>query len=721
MYCPKCKQTFEEGSRRFCPTDGRRLISDETPEPAAGRGGGVFSTLLPLAEIDRESRETSEAPANPASKPPESQPEAPFFEIGDDEPEFSDDTEFTIPVDESPGAPGRTARKVNPFAIPAGHVEIEENEGAKARNYDIDDPETFVGKTVKGRYQVTEFLGGDETGLAYLADDQILSGKKVLVRVLADNEPDEVMRSILAEERVSLSHFSHPNVARLIDSGEFSDGRKFLITEYVDSLSVRDILDIHGRVDTARTARSIRQAASALSEAHQQGIIHRHVRPENIILLAPEGSPEQVKLVNFGASNGEPTPHNAAYKAPEVLDGRIATVSADIFSLAVAAYEMLTGKLPFRGKSTKEIVRSQYEGITELPSTLRPNLPPEVDDVLIRALSFNVAERFTKAREFGDAFFMTLTQAPRSPVAAVPVAEPEVPRKTEFKPLPPIVPPIPAEKVAPEKADTRAKGLSAAELAMTNERSKSPADQRSRTTLIVVGVVALLLLAVLGWYYFVYRPQSQSPNQAAMTSANNNGSAPVQPPNSEAYQNNKQNLKGDLLQHFVGFSLYYPKDWKVNGPQTSASRNTRGKFLDISRQTPDGRLKEQMLISYYPSKGTYRDDADRFPQMVKETNETLKKLIPSYQMVSEGQTTVNGDWPAYEIKFQGGGTSPNGEKLIVWGRRLFIPAEHPGANDGFEITMLATSLADNVHSVDDVGVRGELAPILSSFEPTQNY
>ncbi len=128
-----------------------------------------------------------------------------------------------------------------------------------------------------------------------------------------------------------------------------------------------------------------------------------------------------------------------------------------------------------------------------------------------------------------------------------------------------------------------------------------------------------------------------------------------------------------------------------------------------------------MLISYYSSKGTFGEDGEKFTLMVKETNETLKKLLPGYQMVSQGEIKLNGSWQAYEVKFQGGGTSPTGEKLVVWGRRLFIPAARPGVRNGFEITMLATSLADEVHSVDDVGVKGELAPILETFEPSQSF
>ena len=90
-------------------------------------------------------------------------------------------------------------------------------------------------------------------------------------------------------------------------------------------------------------------------------------------------------------------------------------------------------------------------------------------------------------------------------------------------------------------------------------------------------------------------------------------------------------------------------------------------------------------------------------------------------MVWEGEHPINGGWRTYEVKFQGSGTSDKGEKLTVWGRRLFMPAARPGTRAGFEITMLATSLADGVRSVDDVGVNDELAAILTTFEPSQNF
>ncbi len=760
MYCPKCNDTFEEGSRRFCPTDGSRLISDEV-EAQSGRGGaGIFSNLLPKINHDTDRDEVrNEVPKFVINEPeidlfegtiPRNQPNPPFFEIGDLQPEIEPLANFSMPEDlpeSQEPEPKNLGRKVNPYDIPAGHVELGDSERTAGifNEYDADNPERFVGRMVKGRYCVREFLGGDGSGLAFLADDKIVADKMVLVRILLENGNDEIMESILAEERVSLSHFTHPNIARLIDSGEFADGTRFLVSEYTDALSVRDILGIHGQFDPDRTARVIRQASYALNEAHQEGIIHRDIRPENLI-IAQENGVEQTKLVNFGASSGEPNPYNAAYKAPEVLDGRVPTVSSDIFSLAVVAYEMLTGNMPFDGSSAKEIVRLQSAGLTALPGLVRPELPHTVDDILGKALAFNAAERYPKARDFGDAFYSALVEPPKPIVVSessiIPDDQADAQSPVSVIAKTPDAPAVESkvEILKPIVARPPSKPDEPAQPAWKNRSPEPPQVETSRAKIIAgVGILALLAILAFGWYYLVNHPtepgiSTQSEQNAAQNNADANASSisrdievpPLPrkitpPPNSYYYQNTKSTLKGDLLRNFVGFSLYYPKDWKVNGPQESTTLNTRGKFLDISRVTPAGQLKEQMLISYYQSKGTFKDDKEKLAQMVKETNDTLKKILPGYQMVSEGEIQINGGWRAYEIKFQGGGTSDKGEKLIVWGRRLFIPAERPGTRDGFEITMLATSLADEVRSVDDVGVHGELSAILATFEPSQDF
>lgn len=753
MYCPKCKQSFEEGSRRFCPTDGTRLISDAIGSDNDPASSGVFSHLLPKTKPDHARDEIiADIPKFVITEPdllqidddPAEFTSEPVFEIIDIQPEFATESDFEKTIDVTGSLSDSVGRKVKPFEIPAGHVDLQDAErpGVTA-DFPENDPKSFVGRTVKGRYIVTELFEGDGSGYSYLADDKIIDGKKVLVRILFDHDMDEVMGSILDEERVSLSHFSHPSVARVVDSGQFNDGPRFVVSEYVDALSVHDILSIHGQYSELRAARVIRQAAYALGEVHQEGILHRDLRPENIIVNT-DAEPEQVILINFGASNGQPTSENIGYKAPEVLDGHVSTSASDIFSLGVVAYEMLTNRLPFAGSTAKEIMRTQHAGLNVHPTNLRPELPVAVDEVLDKALSNNPVDRYAKAREFGDAFYNALTDNPARPIASVDdihvaesaseIAGPLVPATIFGKES------AADDAVTPPSTGNTVPAANPDEPAWKSRSPEPPQVENSRAVWLGAGGVLLLIgMLTFGWNYVVNHP-SESGISPQNTQTNAPSSEPplappittdievsplprkiTQPPNTDFYQNVKQNLKGDMARHFVGFSMYYPKDWKVNGPQEGANTNARGKFLDVSHTTPDGRLKEQMLISYYPSEGTYSKDADKFPRLVKETNGTLKKLIPNYQVLSEGEIKVNGDWHAYEVKFQGGGSSDTGEKLVVWGRRLFIPAARPGVHDGFEITMLATSLADEVRSVDDVGVHGELAAILYSFEPSQNF
>ena len=756
MYCPKCKQTFEEGSRRFCPTDGARLISDSVRGQAAT---GIFANLLPKIETDDKFDEI--LPGVPHFIISEPEPELGqtplpadadddfFFELddlddlkaADTEDEMDIDTlrdiepmqakpfEILEPIDV---APRPIARKINPYEIPAGHVNLDEDRAVPfSLDFDEEDPESFVGRIVKGRYKVTEFLGGDESGIAFLAEDKIVEDRKVLVRILLEDPADEIIGSILAEERVSLSHFSHPNIARLIDSGTFTNGKEFLVSEFVDALPIADILNIHGQFSEQRTARVIKQIAGALSEAHQEGILHRDLRPENLILDTADGENEQTMLVNFGASNGEPTPQNLPYKSPEILEGRTATIASDVFSLAVVAYEMLTGRLPFSGSTAKVLLRSQNSGYAVLPSEIRNELSPAVDDVLRKAMSYSSADRYTKARDFGEALFTALTEVSEPAVSETPAAQ-SVKVAAKSVAAVPITTTIAAAAAAaepPKPAPARV----TAEPAWKNRSPEPPTEESSRTKIFAVaGIVTLLVLLGLGWYYLVNRPERiDVPQQAdhvndTATIVSNTEMPPLartiqQPPNTNFYQNSKSNLRGDLLRNFVGFTMFYPKEWKMNGPQPSTSATARGKFIDIAHLAPDGRMQEQMLVGYYPSKGTFMMDADTFPQLVNETNETLKKILPGYQMVSSGEIKLNGDWRAYEIKFQAGGTSASGEKLIVWGRRLFIPAARPAVRNGFEITMLATSLGEEIRSVDDVGVKGQLAQVLYSFEPSQNF
>ncbi len=602
MYCPKCKESFDEGSRRFCPTDGSRLVS-EVAGTQRNQPGGIFASLLPkieaIGDLD-ENLSDSPRPSLPARNEPV------FFELDDPELELETKPKPSPPVFPLRPVPAERpiTRKVQPFEIPAGHVDLRnaDRDQGFLEEFDLDNPERLVGRTVKGRYRVSEFLGGDETGLAYLADDRIVEDRKVLVRILIEDDYDEIMSSVLAEERVSLSHFSHPNIPRLIDSGGFANGANFLVSEYFDALSVSDVLTIHGKFNPQRAARILRQAANALNEAHQEGIIHRDIRPENLIIDA-SGEIEHIKVVNFGSSSGEPNDDNIAYKAPEVLEDRIATVASDIYSLAVVAYEMLTGQVPFTGSGARDFVRGQSAGLSLMPTDIRPELPLSVNEIIDRGLAFNAADRFPKARDLGDALFASLSE-PAQPVA---VAGRNAVVVDEIATKPVAVPAAPPIQVAPrgnfislEPVVTKSVAATVPALAMSEEpswrnRSPEPPDTGSSWKLVLAAVGVLVIIAIIGfaWYFSADNPsvpEAQTGNVSnAGTSALASTEMPPlprnvpQPANTNFYQNNKQDLKGELFRNFVGFTLFYPKDWKVNGPQNGSTPNTRGKFLDISQ------------------------------------------------------------------------------------------------------------------------------------------
>ena len=744
MHCPKCGQNYPNGSQRFCDVDNARLVSARDQANRSERIG-VFSTILPQFQTGAISEDANEA------KPEEPIPQHEKRMVDDRMAELFFETDDDID-NEMPGATFEAAaddlpepvfgRRIDPYEIPAGYIQLDEGDYrlVNAPDFDFDNPDAFLGRTVKGRYYVTERVGENDACFNFLAEDRLLENRRVIVRILANDDLDEVTQGIFAEERISLSHLNYPNAVRMLDSGEFADGTIVIVSEYIDDLSVLDVLQIHGPLSVERAARIIKQAGEALSEVHHAGILHRDLRPE-FLILTHDGTSEIVKISEFGVSAGEPNADNMLYKAPENFDGQIPTIASDIYALGVIAFQILTRHMPFVGQTERDVLNAQRTGLRSKATDLRHDISESVDGVFEKVLAAAPLDRYRTAKEFGDAYHAALTSVADQPsvVAPVPVPMPDVIDNVVADETPE------AAAADPAPAPTMPAAVAGEQLAWTRRSPEPPSAPSSNWLKIVgVGFVVLLVVAAAVWYYLLNRPVEQVFQVPTDTEAANPGNAPVapqvtpeqgardievppvarviaQPPNTDFFQNSKQDLKGDLIRNFVGFSVYYPDDWNVARLQESTDGKTRGKFLDISSSTPDGKLKEQMLISYYLSHGTFKEDAAKFPQLVKTTNETLKKLIPNYQMVSEGSTTVNGGWNAYEVRFQGSGTGENGESLLVWGRRLFIPAARPGVRAGYEITMLATSYADQVRSVDDVGTRGELASILYTFEPSQSF
>ncbi len=814
FYCPKCRRTYEDGSQRFCSNDGGRLLPALSASAGDAEGKkGVFSTLLAKSQKQAEAKaDESAAPAPKFIKveqtiqpdfppPPSAAANEPFTPLqqpkrklefepkppaAETKPktETRPKTEARPPVENRPATEARpSARMIKPSEIASGTAKVGDRSVNPAGRAAIswENPDVLLGQTVKGRYRVTGKIGQDETGISYLAQDKLSPEKKVVVRVLMEEDTEDLASRIFAEERVSLSHLNHPNVAGLIDSGELLEGKPFIISEYVEGKSLKDKLQQSGQFNALRAARIVRQAAYALSEVHQNGVLHRNLKPENIILTVNDAGTEQVKVTDFAVSDGRQIKGNPAYKSPEQLEGKMPSFASDIYSLAVIAYQMLTNRLPFPANSAGDLIAAQKKGLNLRTSNLRLDLPPLVDEILGKALAYKPSGRYPKARDFGDAFFNALaTAAPAAPKretgkktseeipptpaplisADTPFEDIEIeliddePEQTSFAAataaaaVEPAIEAKPVEKVE-EKVEKRdevkpSEDLPRREEKRSPEASKAAASKSRRLAVAVLGLIALGFGLWAIWYYF----QNQTANRADVNPANQpatsqeNSTAPaggdttvatnaappaaaatpdielppatrkiLPPANSQPFVNTRENLKGDLAKFYRGFSFYYPKEWV----KTPGEKN----FVDVARKNESGIPIEQMLVSFYNSKGTFKADRESFAALVKETNQRLAGQIPNYRFVSEGEKIINGGWKVYEMRFEG--TIPaktaGGESLKIFGRRLFMPAMRQGIKSGFVITMLATPLSPNVQTVNDVGEKGELRTILETFEP----
>ncbi len=796
LYCPKCRRTYEEGTQRFCDNDGGRLLPAPSASKADSQAKGVFSNLLgKMPPSSGSDGKINQSPRFvPFNKTEESNKKLTSFpsagRIFQSEhflkpenrqvPEIEDsileleplpnaeenDQILEIEVEnqrvETKSEPQKPLpRIINPREIPSGTALIGDRRtnpiGRTALSWE--NPDALLGQTVKGRYQIIEELEEDDAdSLIYLAEDKILAGSRVVVRVFMNDRLSggDFEEKIFAEERVSLAHLNHPNIAGVFDSGELPEGNEFIVSEFIEGKSLAEMLSQAGQFNSLRTARIIRQTSYALSEAHQNGILHRNLKPENIILTVSEAGIEQVKLMNFGVSHGEITDTNLAYKAPEEIDGGISTFASDIYALAVIAYQMLTYRLPFDTETESGLLKAQKAGLKLSPTTLRSDLQPLTDKILEKALAFNPSDRYPKARDFGDAFFNALTTVAPWSKEDETESEPEKPkvdeivREREFVVVPainrtaeyveeyPITADIhitPKEEIADENTEI-AEIKSNEPLAWEKRSPELPkTGSMIRGWFAILGVILFLMIVWGAARLFLNRsnqdetnqnqanptanaetPVTEVPPPSSLTSEPDIAPAPrlqKTPPNTQRFQNNRDNLKANLAKNFLGFEIFYPQDWTKNVSDTN--------FLDISKRASNGFPIEQMLVTRYESRGTMTWDRPTFPKIVEKSNQDLKKYFgEGYKVISEGESNIqDGRWKVYEVRFQGSTKTEKGEKITVWGRRLWLPAQSAGVQNGFVITMLATSLSESVKSANEVGMKGELATVLESFEPEQ--
>ena len=313
-----------------------------------------------------------------------------------------------------------------------------------------------------GRYDVVEKLGSGSTGTVYRATDPFIGRVLAIKTFRVDLPPgplrDRFLQRFYHEARIS-GGLSHPNIVALFDVGEI-EGLPYLVFEHVDGPSLDVALARAGRLDSADTIRVVEQTASALDFAHTRGIVHRDIRPANIILATDK----RIRIADFGIARVEGshlTQHGEilgtpAYMSPEQIRGQELSASSDLFSLAVCAYEMLSGQRPFVGKTQPELLEALVYSPPAEPRELRSLGIPSRDFMFVfeRALAKDPSHRFADAASFARALKSCLgvVVPGDEPPPVARIAVPEAPAHLRRSILPPVAPPPPA----PFKGDTAA-------------------------------------------------------------------------------------------------------------------------------------------------------------------------------------------------------------------------------------------------------------------------
>jgi len=266
-----------------------------------------------------------------------------------------------------------------------------------------------LGVEIAGRYRLDERLGAGGMSTVYRARDSVLE-RQVAVKLLAEHlADDDGFVARFRREALAAAKLIHPNVVQVYDSGLDTEAhRHFIVMEYVKGPTVAQLLREHDRLPVERAADIAAQACEGLEYAHRHGVIHRDVKPGNLI-VNPDGV---VKLVDFGIAKAAEDSHitkigsvvgTAAYLSPERAQGDEATASADVYSLGVVVYQMLAGRLPYETASLTELATRQQEGAPDPLHELNREVPPALSRAVSRALAPTREHRYATAAEFGEA------------------------------------------------------------------------------------------------------------------------------------------------------------------------------------------------------------------------------------------------------------------------------------------------------------------------------
>ena len=393
-----------------------------------------------------------------------------------------------------------------------------------------------VPTAVAGRYRIDRRLGAGGMSTVFMATDTVLE-RPVAVKLLAEHlADDEAFVARFRREALAAARLQHPNVVQVFDSGQDPESRRhYIVMEYVDGPSCADLLRERKRLEVEETVQIVRDACHGLAYAHRAGVIHRDVKPGNLLIaeemrttkLADFGiakAAEQTRITQVGSVLG-----TAAYLSPEQARGDEAGPSSDTYSLGVCAYQFLTGRLPHEYSSLTELALKQQQDAVVPITEYRPEVPRELDEAVRLSLERDPAARYASALEFAHAIDAGLHGERTAATERLALTDADVTRAMEATSATRAMPQTGYVRAPAEAARERTAAPPAPPRRDEGAARRAATRRRWATFLALLAVVAAI--AAVG---------------VALLSTSDNG---VTAPNDDRFQDQLQDLRDFIQQH----------------------------------------------------------------------------------------------------------------------------------------------------------------------------
>lgn len=297
----------------------------------------------------------------------------------------------------------------------------------------------YLGKTVAGRYRLEARLGEGGMGIVYRARHVLIDRVVALKLIRPDLRSETHLRAWMLREARAANRVDHAHIVQIHDVGETDEGELYLVMEYLVGVALSSACS-KGPLPVARAADIIEQMCAALARAHDLGVVHRDLKSDNIMLTAQGGRKDFVKILDFGLAaltrDARLAPKGAVfgtpeYMAPEQARGEDATALCDLYALGILFFEMLTGQLPFRSSDRETLLEMQRTALPPSPRSLKPNIPPEAEAIILRLLEKDPEKRYRDGHHLQEQLKAFMRSLPTRPLEInqtdAPVAPPPPP------------------------------------------------------------------------------------------------------------------------------------------------------------------------------------------------------------------------------------------------------------------------------------------------------